>query len=114
MDLTDIKPGDTLWYVEISHERLPGVNVTVEKVGRVWLTLIGGRRVNRQTAEVEYSGIGHGTPGHVYRDQSEYVAKLNLVSGWAKFVNVLNHYVVPVGMTAEKIQRMRDILDDKN
>lgn len=114
MDLTDLKPGDTLWYVETSHERVPGVNVTVKKLGRIWLTLIGGRRVNRQTGHVEISNVGYGTPGHIYRDQSEYVTKLDLISGWAKFVYGLNHYVVPPGMTAEKIQRMKDILDDKN
>ena len=113
MDLTKLKPGDTLWHVEAGHYSgiPPGVSVTVEKVGRAWLTLVGGLRVYRKTGQVEPSGFGYGS-GAIYRDEREYLANVALGEAWREFAGCLPRFTAPEGMTLEKIKRIKEIMDE--
>lgn len=113
MDLTNIKQGDTLWYVEAwgYSGPPPSDSVTVEKVGRVWLTLAGGRRVDRKTGQIELSGFEYGS-GAIYRDEREYLANVALGEEWRKFVGCLPKFAAPKRMTLDKIKRIKEIINE--
>jgi hypothetical protein len=105
--------GQTLWFV-YSHNygNLPRSNceVTITKVGREWLTLSSGHRIDKHTLEVD--GEGYASPGRCYLSRKKHEEEIAVVLEWKKFLRFLQAkgYRAPGGATVESIAQAMRIL----
>lgn len=100
--MRELQVGDTLWLVE---ERRQPRQVRVEKIGRVWLTLSDGRRVDRRTLRPETSAFATSC----FRTLEEYEEQTKLSRFWRLFRYALDYKPAP-GVTAEDVRQAAAIL----
>jgi len=97
-----LKPGDTLVVVG----RWQGSNpkpalVTVEKVGRKWITMRSGYRA--RVDNLEDAGQSH----TFYLSMEEYRQERDLEIAWNRLRSrVSQSYTAPLGMTQERIEQV--------
>jgi hypothetical protein len=98
-----IKKGDKLYVPggRRSHEQWS----TVEKVGRKWITIDGGRnRVNKATLYGEHGG-------QFYRSKEEWLAEFNLRNAWGDLRRHIDQRLSPPdGVTIERIKEAAKLL----
>lgn len=68
----EIKPGDKLYYVPSGNRNSKPSWVTVQKVGRKWITLPHQMRCDKETLVVDCGD--YTSPGRCYRDVEKYAA----------------------------------------
>lgn len=98
------KVGQTLWYVP----RWNGNSreVTIQKVGRVWLTLSNGER-----CDMKLMVNGNQSPnGRVYLSREAYEAEQALRKAWSAFAMLVRGHRQPDGVTIEKIKQASALL----
>lgn len=95
-----VSPGDKLWLVSL-YSRGPGRDVTVARVGRVWITLQEGGQYDKQ------SWRGKDGHGRLYPSEEAYVAEIHLQQHWEGFQR---------GLPRDKPEHVRDqdITDAQN
>lgn len=89
---------------------MPGRLVTIEKIGRKWLTIDRGRRVDKETLYID-SG-GYAPQGRCWLSEEDYNQYTALHKTWQTFRDrvVECRYRGPDGMTVEKINQASAIL----
>jgi hypothetical protein len=94
-ETTEIKPGQTLWYVPRHGEPR---EVTVEKIGRRWATLVdvGGWRPGRMDIKTMWldDGAGYSSPGRCYLSREAHETAQRISKLW----NALARRVSPAGI----------------
>jgi hypothetical protein len=98
----EYKVGDKLWWVGSDNKRTQR-EVTVEKVGRVWLTLSNRHRVDKVTLKAD---AGEWTsPGTCWLSKEAYEHRARLTTAWGVFRRTAsNVWDVPDGVTLEDIK----------
>ena len=105
--------GQKLWWTRLNRspgaKSDPGHEVTVTKVGRRWVSLDNGHRIDSQTWTAD--GGGSVSPGRCWPSESHYVKEMELEQRWAQFHQyVSTQYRAPVGCTKERIDAVSRIL----
>lgn len=72
----EIKPGDELYYVPSGNRNGNPSWITVQKVGRKWITLPYRMRCDKETLVVD--GGDYQSPGRCYRSAEEYYESKHL------------------------------------
>jgi len=100
----EYKVGDKLWWVGSDNRRTQR-EVTVEKVGRVWLTLSNGIRVDKVTLLAEPQNYGYSTPGTCWLSKDAYEHCARLERAWNELKGKLrDSWSVPDDVTLEDIK----------
>jgi hypothetical protein len=98
----EYKVGDKLWWVGSDNKRTQR-EVTIEKVGRVWLTLSNHHRVDKVTF-VAFAG-GYSSPGTCWLSKEAYEHCARLERSWGALRRaVSNTWNVPDDVTLEDIK----------
>jgi len=105
--------GQTLWFVynnTYSNRLRLDCEVTITKVGRAWLTLSSGHRIDKHTLEVD--GKGYASDGRCYLSREKHEEEIAVAQEWKKFLRFLQAkgYRVPNGATVESIAQAMRIL----
>lgn len=104
-----MKPGDKLYFVS-SHRHVPSGDVTVTKVGRKWVYLSNGERINPETLWAD--GKGYGSPGRCHASKEAHDAAVSLEKAWSSLLFELRDRYggAPDGMTVQAIDEARALL----
>jgi hypothetical protein len=88
--MTDLKVGQTLWYVPNNYGRHPqqGRTVTVEKVGRKWAYIDHNERVDIKTMWVD--GGQYSSPGKCYPSKEAYDNMVACQTEWSGLIDWMN------------------------
>lgn len=108
-----LTPGQKLWWVCLNRspgtKRDPGHEVTVMKVGRRWVVLDNGHRIDVDTWTAD--GGGYVSPGRCWPSEAAYVQETELEERWGQFHQyVATQYRAPAGCTKERIDAALRIL----
>lgn len=107
---TDLQPkvGDKLWFQ--SHVRYKNSReVTVITVGRKWITLDNGFRINRETWTIDCGG--YIAPGKMYRTQEEADAQIARTQRWVSiFRYICDRYNRPEHITDDDLATLERVL----
>lgn len=107
--MSELKVGQTLWFVNSQYrnanEAGKGSEVTVEKVGRVWVQLSNGHRIDKESMVAD-GGI-YSSPGVCYLTEGDHKARLELCAVWRAFAEKISPHKVPDGLTIEDINFAR-------
>ena len=99
----NIKPGDWLYVV---WNRRGAHNVRVAKVGRKWITLDTGDRVDLETLGIDSGGFV-GPPGRCYLSPEHYEREKLRASAWSGLKFFVRDYDRPPShLTTEAIERV--------
>jgi hypothetical protein len=98
----EYKVGDKLWWVSSDNKRTQR-EVTIEKVGRAWLTLSNRHRVDKVTLKAD---AGEWTsPGTCWLSKEAYEHRARLEQSWGVLRRaVSNTWNVPDDVTLEDIK----------
>lgn len=101
--MSEYKTGQTFWWVSSNNSRTQK-EVTLEKVGRVWLTLSNGHRVDKLTLKA-FAGEWT-SPGTCWPSKAEYDKTVRLQTAWESLRRQLcNSWGgVPNNVTVEDIK----------
>ena len=98
----NIKPGDTLYVVR---NRREARNIRVGKVGRKWITLDIGDRVDLETLAID--GGDYTSPGQCYLSLEHYKHEQRRAVAWRDLCNCVNRFDRPPSrLTTEAIERV--------
>lgn len=102
--------GQKLWFVPSHNERWSSQKeVTVRKVGRKWVELDTGQRIEKGKRIID--GGDYSSPGSVYSSKQEYDNYVSLNNAWDDLRRTIDkRYSPPDGMTIEKIEQAKAIL----
>ncbi len=101
-----LKPGDTLFWVPDNYGNPR--NVTIEKVGRKWLT-VGRHRVHAETLVGETPGYGR--VAQCYLSEAEHRALIDRRLAWGNLRRVVaNIGMPPKGLSTDQINQMREAI----
>lgn len=109
--------GQQLYYVPARfYQRhmtpVPGSDVTVTKIGRKWVDLSNGYRIDKITMLAD--GKGYQSPGRAWLSQQIYEDRLAVCNEWNKFHKSLrDSYNAPDDMTLDRIEAARIALGMK-
>jgi hypothetical protein len=96
-----MKVGDQLWYVPAKRHGDPSY-VTVDKVGRKWLSLSNMERVDAESLIAD--GKGYNSPGAAYHSREAWEMANQLRDAWGRFQALARkHWAVPDGVTINQI-----------
>lgn len=107
--MTEFNVGQTLYYVpERGNNRL----ITIEKVGRVWMTSsnLGRMRINKKTLCID--GGEYASPGKCWISESDYHQHNELSSAWQDLRYRMENYryTLPDEITVDKIRQAVSLL----
>ena len=101
--------GQKLWFAPTQKWLGKPREVTIEKVGRKWLTLSNTYRVSVDDLTID--GGNASSPGRCYLSEEEHHNAIELAEAWRELGHkVFNRYVVPKGVTVETIERVKVML----
>ncbi len=107
-----VRTGDSLWlaYSRNSWNSTRGLKeVTVNKIGRAWITCSDGTRVSREDMTID--GGEYSSPGSAYRSASEYEEEISLNKAWMSLQDELRRAHRPAdGVTVQDIAKVLEIL----
>lgn len=100
--------GQTLyWSPSRGHGQKGEVSIT--KVGRRWIELDNGYRIDKQTMRAD--GKGYSSPGCCFLSEADYETTLKLNLAWREFrLLVERTFSVPDGVTFSQIENARRAL----
>ena len=102
----DFKVGQRLY--RVNNDRREGQSwITIEKVGRKWLTMDYGARVDKETLEVD--GGQYSSPAKCYLTKCEYTNKIKKDAIWIKVVGRWPYNTPDISL--EKMVRIAEILE---
>lgn len=108
--MIEYKVGQTLWYYPSHYANSrKGFEVTVESVGRKWVRLSSGMRVEKSSRVVD--GGEYSSPGELWLDEEEHQKHQELSSTWRAFLAGMSWHQLPKGLTLEKIEAMKKLLE---
>lgn len=102
--------GQELWYVP-SDRRFDknGSAVTVTKVGRKWLSLSNGERIEADTLVAD--GRGYAAPGRCWLSEDHWLAEVSRRAAWNDLRALLERqYAAPDGLSEVEIRQAWTIL----
>jgi hypothetical protein len=98
----EYKVGDKFWWVGSDNKRTQR-EVIVEKVGRVWLTLSNGHRVDKVTFKAD--AAGYISPGTCWVSKKAYEHCTRLDRAWGALRRAVdNKWHMPDDVTLEDIK----------
>jgi hypothetical protein len=103
--------GQSLWWVSSQRHYLGnrGVIVLVEKVGRRWITLSNGHRIDVNSWYAD--GGKYTSPGRIYVSQEDYENTTRTQIAWDAFKKRIDRaYKVPTSMTSQKIAEIERMI----
>lgn len=77
---TEYKVGHKFWWVGSDNKRTQS-EVTVTKVGRAWLTLSNGHRVDKTTLVADAGEFT--SPGHCWESKSAFDGHASIAKAWS-------------------------------
>jgi hypothetical protein len=80
--MSDFQVGQKLWYVPSRRHSQPEW-VTIEKVGRKWLSVGGRLRLDAETLHADAGG--HSSPGRAYVSEEAHAAAVRIAQKWREF-----------------------------
>lgn len=89
-------------------ENLEPSPIKVLKIGRQWVHLERGYRVNKNSIYID--GAGYSSPGTIYESIEAWKETLALSEAWRDFSSMVDKFNPPEGMTVEKIKAAMDLL----
>ena len=105
------KVGQTLWFKYDGYSSRSGVDreVAITKIGRSWIYIDNGHRVDKETLIAD--GKGYASPGACYLSKKDYDEDVLLAREWRLFSRMIqDSYNAPEGVTVESIQKVRNLL----
>jgi hypothetical protein len=99
----DFQVGQTVIFVGAHRHNAGAKEMKITKIGRKWLSLENGYRVDRETLAAD--GAGYVSPGRAYVTREEYEAKLALENEWEGLCKVIRSSYSP---TTSNIQAVRE------
>lgn len=106
---TQYEVGQALYFVGTRRYNKEPRFVYIQKVGRKWLQLDNGNRVDIETLTAD--GAGFVSPGQAYLNQEVYKARVKLQNAWdAVRRRVDDARYVPPDMTVERISEALTLL----
>jgi hypothetical protein len=102
--------GQMIWWVSTRGRVSPelGEWVSVEKVGRIWITLSNGLRINRENLVVEPSNSGYSCSGKAYLTLEAHQEVILRDHAWSSLRNFVDrHYSTPAIPTADILEAYR-------
>lgn len=100
--------GDTLWWVPAPRYGV-AMEVSVTKVGRKWVTLDNGHRIDLETWTAD--GGNFMSPGTCWLSREAWERNTVLVQSWERLRrDASNLWRPPRDMTVERIAQVRDLL----
>lgn len=95
--------GQELWFVP-QESRRPPYAVTIKQVGRKWLHLSNGERIDKATLIAD--GHGYSSPGTAYPSREIYEGRIALQNAWIEFARKVEKTWLraPPGVTLAQIQ----------
>ena len=85
-----------------------GEAVTITRVGRKWLELSNGHRVDK--ARLVADGRGHSSPGTAYLSRTDREANVRLHEAWRRLQNQMAVTQPGEGVTAERVAEAARLL----
>lgn len=105
--------GQKLWYVPTDHRWGRQAEVTVTRVGRKWVELDSGRRV--EIGKTHVDGGNYSSPGSLYESKEVYEASEALKEAWWELKRKMDNIrATPSHMTLEKISQIEKIVFNKD
>jgi hypothetical protein len=104
--------GQTLWFVYYkgySSSPRPDCEVTITKVGREWLTLSSGHRVDKHTLIAD--GKGYSSPGRCYLSREIYEKRVATLKAWRDFSSTIDPRNPPDLASLESIAQAMRLLN---
>lgn len=101
------EPGRYIEPGRYSNSNEAGSMVTITKVGRKWLQLSNGCRIDAETLIAD--GGKYSSPGTCYKDRAAREAVVAAQAAWSSLRHRMG-YTVPAGVTAEHIVHARRLL----
>ncbi len=106
--MTEFNVGQKLWWVWSDPRTGDPKSVTIEKVGRKWITLSNGHRIDKESMRAD--GDGYASPGCCYMSETEYqVAKMRAFL-WSDLRRKVEFGAVPNGVTIADIREAARLL----
>ena len=103
-----LQVGQKIYWVPNKRNQMVEQEVTVEKVGKKWATISGGRyRIDIETLRAD--GGNYSSPGCCYLDRMAYDAELEASRTWDKFRQSIGFHPLK-GVTATDIQQAMILL----
>jgi hypothetical protein len=105
------KVGQPLWFKYDGYSSRSGVDqeVAITKIGRSWIYLNNGHRVDKETLIAD--GKGYSSPGKCYLSRMEYEYEKAINKEWSSLRRILDvYYKPPRCVTKESIQQARELL----
>ena len=103
-----LQVGQKLWWVPSARYGMSEQEVTVEKIGRKWATLSGGRyRIDIKTLRAD--GSNYCSPGTCYIDKEAFLIERETRLLWCKLRTSLT-LQLPAGVTVSDIQQAMQLL----
>jgi hypothetical protein len=87
LDRAPYQVGQKLWYVPNRRYSQPEW-VTIEKVGRKWLSV--GRRLRLDAETLQADGGGYSSPGRAYLTQEEHSTAVRIAAKWSEFTTFVS------------------------
>lgn len=109
MDKSEFKVGQVLFWEwsSYTHRRRENEDVTITKIGRKWLELSNGYRVDKETLVAD---CGKYSPaGRCYLDRAAREEELRVQNAW-RDLNRRMGYSVPSGVSADDIEQAAKLL----
>jgi hypothetical protein len=107
--------GQTLWFVyynSYSNSPRPGCEVTITKIGRKWIGLNNGHRVDKHTLYAD--GRGYSSPGRCYPSREHHETQVEIRKAWRDFSNSIDPRNPPDGASLESIAQAIRLLNLEN
>ena len=110
MHKIDYKKDQVLWYQPSSSHRhnFSGHTVTVTTVGRKWVQLSDGHRV--EMGQVSVDGGQYSSPGRLWPSKEACEAYRELCISWEDFSSRVSRGAPPEGLTLDQLKQARALL----
>lgn len=109
MDKSEFKVGQVLFWEwsSYTHRRRENEDVTITKIGRKWLELSNGHRVDKETLVAD--GGKYSPAGRCYLDRAAREEESRAKKAWSDLKERMG-YSVPSGVSADDIEQAAKLL----
>jgi len=104
--------GQNLWWVyenSYSNSPRPGCEVAITKIGRKWIDLDNGHRVDKHTFYAD--GRGYSSPGRCYLSREIYEKRVATLKAWRDFSSTIDPRNPPDLASLESIAQAMRLLN---
>ena len=107
--MTNFAVGQEMWFYD-NYSQVRSRMVTIEKVGRKWITLSNHERICKETLVADHNGFR--SAGKAYLCKADCEAEINIKKDWSSIRKYFDgQYSKPSGFTIEDIYAIQQIID---